>query len=115
MSMLYLDPDTLVITRCPIIPAKEHHGYCEMIDTELLKDLDDLSSPEYILNSAMCYGELEVFVARTPSNTCINEFCNTCNVHVTFKKIPLTFLAPSLTQGHAQQLKDKLCSLENKG
>ncbi len=49
----YGGPDAQMIKRCPIIPIDQHHQYYDDIDAEGLKDLDDLSSLKYVLDSVM--------------------------------------------------------------
>ncbi len=50
------------------------------------------------------------FVAKTPSKTCIKEFCKTHNVCTAFMKLKFTFLGPDFTQHLTCQLQDELCS-----
>ncbi len=96
-----------MIKRCSIIPINEHVQYYNRTDTDVLKELGDFSSPEYVLDSANCYAELKVIVTRTPTKTCMNEFHKTCNVCAAFKKLKFTFIGPSFTQQCTVQFEDK--------
>ncbi len=102
----------MMIEWCPIIPIKQHGIYANGVDTELLKDLCDLRSPEYLLDSAMCYAELKIITQNTPAETCINKFCKTRDVLAVCKKFRLTFLGPGFTQHCTGQLEEELCSLK---
>ena len=111
----YYDANKTMIERCPIIPMEQHGIYANGVDAELLKDMTDLRSPEYLLDSAMCYAELKIITQNTPAETCINEFCKTRDFHAAYLKLKLTFLGPGFTQQRAGQLEDELRSLKYKG
>ncbi len=49
----YYNGDKMMIKQCPMIPIEQHGIYANGIDAELLKDMHDLRSPEYLLDSAM--------------------------------------------------------------
>ncbi len=59
-----------MIKQCPIIPIKKHGIYFFGTDAKLLEDLHDLRSPEYVVNSTMCYTKLKIIVEKTPDETC---------------------------------------------
>ncbi len=95
---LWSDPNKMMIKQCLIIPIDQHGVYFGGTDAELLKDLFDLGSPEYVVDSVMCYTKLKLIVKKTPAETCINEFSKSCNVHAAFKKLQVMFLGPGFTQ-----------------
>jgi len=111
----YYDADKMMIERCPIIPMEQHGIYANSVDAELLEDMNDLQSPEYLLDSAMCYAELKIITQNTPAETCINEFRKTCYFRAAYLKLKLTFLGPGFTQQRARQLEDELRTLKYKG
>ncbi len=102
----YYDADKMMIEHWPIIPIEQHGIYTNGVGVKLLKDMHDLQSPKYLLDSAMCYAELKIIMQNTSAETCINEFCKTLNFRVMYKKLRLTFLGPGFTQLHAGHLKD---------
>ncbi len=66
------NPDKRMIERCPIIPIKQHPVYFNGVNAGLLKDISDLCSANYALDSAMCCAELKIIVKKTLAKTCIN-------------------------------------------
>ncbi len=48
------DPEKMMIERSPIIPIKQHSISANWVDAELLEAMNDLQSPNYLLDSAMC-------------------------------------------------------------
>ena len=104
-----------MIKQCPIIPIEQHGIYANGVDAELLKDMHGLRSPEYLLDSAMCYAELKLITQNTPAGTCINEFRKTRDFRAAYLKLKLTFLGPGFTQQRAGHLKEELQSLKYKG
>ena len=109
------DPDKKMIERCPIIPIEQHGIYHGGTDAELLEEMHDLRSPEYAVDSAMCYAELKLIVEKTPAEICINKFRKTRDVRAAFKKLQTTFLGPGFTQRRAGQLEEELRNLKYKG
>ncbi len=97
-----------MIELSPIIPIKQHGIYANRLDVKLLKDMHDLRSPKYLLNSAKYHAELKIIMQNTSAETCINEFCKTCNFFFAYKKLRLTSLGQGFTQCHAGQLNDGL-------
>ncbi len=59
---------------CPVIPIEQHPIYYYGANDKLLKDMPDLRSPKYALDSAMCYAKLKIIVEKTPTKTCIIKF-----------------------------------------
>ncbi len=115
VATIHGDLDTLIIKKSLIIPVNKHHQHFGGVDADLLKELGNLHSPEYVLDSVMCYAELKVIVVKTIPETCINEFCKTHNVWTAFKKFQLIFLGPSYTKGCTRQLEDEPYSLKYMG
>ena len=111
----YYDADKTMIERCPIIPIDQHGIYANGVDAELLEDMTDLRSAEYLLDSAMCYAELKIITQNTPAETCINEFRKTRDFRAAYLKLKLTFLGPGFTQRRAGQLEEELRTLKYKG
>ncbi len=111
----FADPDKKMIERCPIIPIEQHGIYYGGTDAELLEEMHDLRSPEYAVDSAMCFAELKLIVEKTPAEICINEFRKTRDVRAAFKKLQTTFLGPSFTQRRAGQLEEELRNTKYKG
>ncbi len=109
------DPDKKMIERCPIIPIEQHGIYHNGMDAKLLEEMHDLHSPEYAVDSAMCYAELKLIIDKTPAEICINKFHKTCNVSAAFKKLQTTFFGPGFTQHCAGQLEEDLHTLRYKG
>ncbi len=69
----------MMMVQCPMIPIKQHSIYYNRVDADVIKGFDDLPSPKYLLDSALCYAKLKVIVHHTPAETCINEFHKTHN------------------------------------
>ncbi len=74
---LWSNPDKMMIKWCPIIPIEQHGIYFGGTDAKLLKEMHDLQSRGYAIDSAMCYAELRIIVEKSPSETFIYEFCKT--------------------------------------
>ncbi len=68
-----------MIEQFHIIPIEQHCIYYHGVDTELLKEMHEHRSPQFIVDSAMCYAKL---IEKTPANICINKFCNTRLIQV---------------------------------
>ncbi len=100
-----------MIKQCPIIWIKKHVIYIGRTNAKLLKDLHDLQSLEYVVDSAMCYAKLKIMVEKTAAETCINKLRKTRNVQAAFKKLQVTFLGPGFTQQCTRQLEEELCYL----
>ncbi len=111
----YYNADKTMIERCPIIPMDQHCIDANGVDAELLEDMTNLRSAEYLLDSAMCYAELKIITQNTPAETCINEFRKTRNFCAAYLKLKLTFLGPGFTQRLAGQLEEELRALTYKG
>ncbi len=47
------------------------------VDSNILKYINDLCFPKYILDLAVFYANCKAIVAKTSVKTYINEFCNT--------------------------------------
>lgn len=61
------ESDALMIRCNAIIPIDQHPTYYGENDLQFHEDLDNFRFPEYDLDSALCYTELEMIVAKTPA------------------------------------------------
>ncbi len=77
--------------------------------------MSDLQSPDFVLDSAVCYAALKIIIEGTLAKTRINKFCKSRDVFAVYRKLKFTYLSPGLTKRHVGQLEDKLCSLKYKG
>ncbi len=74
----------MMIKCSPILPIEQHGIYFGGTDAKLLEEMYNLRTPKYAIDSAMCYVKLKLIVEKTPAETCIDEFCKTCDVCVAF-------------------------------
>ncbi len=58
-----------MIEQCPIILIEQHTIYYTVVNAELSKDITDLQSSEFLLDSAMSHTELKIIVAKIPAET----------------------------------------------
>ncbi len=76
--------------------------YYNGVDVNVLKELADLQSLEYVLDLYVCYTELKIIVEKTPAETCIDKFCTThvTALHTGNSKLHfLVWVSPNATTG----------------